>query len=880
MHRSPSLPTVAETPRQLALATGRRRLVRRMVVVLLTIAVAAFGLTAVAAPARAIQDDLVAAGAFGWGAEGNMLGIGSSSAGTQLPLPVGEILGSSPASRMNHVVRLSEGATGGTNDPKPANCAINLEQVGLEGNRGRLYCWGPNTVGQVGDSETTGAGALYARPWPVAALNDKDVVDVATGPGTTCAIADDELYCWGKFPNGKIMPPTKLFADTGEAFYLKQVTAVSIGTSHTCAIASGDVYCWGSQYGGALGNGSSTVGRLNAPVRTSGYGALADLEGEITKISAGNRFACAIADNQLFCWGVSSSGQTGTGITDGNVLVPTAVDLPGAVTDISAGAAAAACAVADSKAYCWGIAIFGQLGNGSGWGAADPPASAVPVAVQSSAFHHGVVSDISVGFRHACAVSSGQVFCWGDNRNHQLGGAGSSTTVPVAVPTQPSEMNNLYVTEVSAGDGWTMAVGLKGPGPLSAPNVEMDRANSNGQLWTIKVSWPPNLDARHDIGDDGGSEVRCVGEDGMPITATREGNGDWISIDSRQFNSESPDYEDQLKCQVRLYRLNGLGNRVHGPWSLETQIVVGFTPSAPTDATAVLDESDSAEAMVLVSASAPQGEVPDGDGGRAITGYRAFCVSPGEDALPAEAVDPLPAIAVTGLTRGHEYTCGIAAINAVGEGQAALAPPINIPALEGSESPENPESPADPERPETPENPENPENPGSPADPEGPETPEGPENSEVPENPESPRSPASPPIEAPSSNSPGVLVPSWLAPVLGLHVVSQPARLRGSRPIPLAAANAATESGSRITVKVQGRAKLYSLSCLKGKKISKAKRSAGGFYCTKGNLVIILKQSAVKKVSAKKRALIIKWVAAGTATYAPYSVSRVYRLRP
>ncbi len=70
-----------------------------------------------------------------------------------------------------------------------------------EGSDGKLYCWGYNSSGQLGDGTTTD------RSTPVAVQAPEGVVlsGVVAGGAHTCAEgSDDELYCWGLNFSGQL----------------------------------------------------------------------------------------------------------------------------------------------------------------------------------------------------------------------------------------------------------------------------------------------------------------------------------------------------------------------------------------------------------------------------------------------------------------------------------------------------------------------------------------------------------------------------------------------------------------------------------------------------------------------------------------------------
>lgn len=235
-------------------------------------------------------------------------------------------------------------------------------------------------------------------------------------------MAAGDVVCWGNALD-EFQPeltPTRV----GGVFNELTVSQLSLGHFFACAIAEGDVYCWGRGSSGQLGHGSFTGSVL--PVKVGGL-----LEGKtVTDIAAGDTHACAIADARAYCWGAGASGNLGDGGSTSNRASPVAVggllaDLD--VTDISVGASS--CAIADGRAYCWGRNRDGTSGNGGTQDSPLPRAVCSGLPIGSSR----VFTEIAAGSTHTCAIAGGRLYCWGANESGQLGdGTQTVSRYPVA----------------------------------------------------------------------------------------------------------------------------------------------------------------------------------------------------------------------------------------------------------------------------------------------------------------------------------------------------------------------------------------------------------------------------------------------------------------
>jgi alpha-tubulin suppressor-like RCC1 family protein len=270
---------------------------------------------------------------------------------------------------------------------------------------GRVYCWGDNYHGQLGN----GSEADSDSPLPVVGL-DSGVEAIAAGRDHTCAIQVGRLLCWGYNSNGQLgNGGTEDQRTPVEVSNLPaQVKAVALSSNSSCALAEdGSVYCWGNNIFGLLGE-AVTAGSYT-PVRIQGIPA------GVISISVGDYFACVLAESgEVYCWGNNSEGQLGDGTFDfrGGVVQQVSA-LESNVIAITSGDAHT-CALSNTgDVFCWGANSFGQLGDFS------QEVSPLPVRVPRLS---GDINAIAAGTNHSCALTSnGDVWCWGINEVGQLG---------------------------------------------------------------------------------------------------------------------------------------------------------------------------------------------------------------------------------------------------------------------------------------------------------------------------------------------------------------------------------------------------------------------------------------------------------------------------
>ena len=320
------------------------------------------------------------------------------------------------------------------------SCALSSE--------GKVYCWGYNQSGQLGNNSTTDS------PVPVEVGGDlagKVVTDIGGTNDVSCAIAESKIYCWGSnaqgltgrnTTSGNTLTPSLVTASNTSTTLPTNYSATVLSNSGSrsltmCAIADGKAYCWGDNSAGAIGDGSTNDRSVPTKVTDSGV-----LSGRtVTSISVdgytgstnGHPHTCAVASGAVFCWGENNAGQLGDNTTTDR-LSPVAVVTSGVlngktIQDVKVGLRHS-CVMADNGAYCWGYNSSGQVGDNSTTTRREP----VTVTQQTGALTSSNVIAISAGANRSCAViNDGRTFCWGLNNKGQIG---DGTTTDRRVPTE------------------------------------------------------------------------------------------------------------------------------------------------------------------------------------------------------------------------------------------------------------------------------------------------------------------------------------------------------------------------------------------------------------------------------------------------------------
>jgi alpha-tubulin suppressor-like RCC1 family protein len=240
-----------------------------------------------------------------------------------------------------------------------------------------VFMWGYGAGGQLGD----GTGTSRIVPTEITsrfslAGGDK-IISLSIGSSHSSALsATGRVFMWGNNASGQLgdgtgtsrIVPTEITSRFSLAGGDK-IILLSIGSFHSSALsATGRVFMWGNNGSGRLGDGTSTS--RNVPTEITSRFSLAGGD-KIISVSIGSSHSSALSDSgRVFMWGYGAGGQLGDGTTTDR-WVPTEItsrfSLAGGdkIILLSIGLSHSSAISATGRVFMWGNNDYGQLGDGT-----------------------------------------------------------------------------------------------------------------------------------------------------------------------------------------------------------------------------------------------------------------------------------------------------------------------------------------------------------------------------------------------------------------------------------------------------------------------------------------------------------------------------------
>lgn len=296
---------------------------------------------------------------------------------------------------------------------------------------GGVKCWGTDIDGSLGRGTL---GVDITHPSQIEPLDfgtSRRVTQISTSYYHACVRFDDgKARCWGDNATGQLgIDSTNDYGDeVAEQLSalpdlpLDNVQSISAGIFNTCAIIGSlgqeRMYCWGGNLRGELGVGNKL--QQETPGQMVGLGGAKPKAATITW-----RSVCGLlSTGAVRCWGDDSYGVRGVGVTTtwlGDNELPDSdsynvLGLPGPVT-MHSGETNTVCAISGGDVYCWGRNADARAGYA--FATYGDSIWQTPGKVNL-----GDVSlvQVSAATTHTCALDDeGFVRCWGSDDDGALG---------------------------------------------------------------------------------------------------------------------------------------------------------------------------------------------------------------------------------------------------------------------------------------------------------------------------------------------------------------------------------------------------------------------------------------------------------------------------
>ena len=407
---------------------------------------------------------------------------------------------------------------------------------------GMVYTWGRNDTGQLGNNVTTDAMLPVAVTVTGTPMSNKTIVEIASGARHSLAIdSSGKVYAWGHNGSGQLGNNSTVNALTPVAVQApadKNIIQVSgsgwLGASSSALTSNGAVYSWGRDLDGQLGDGTNndssvpvitTINLVDTPstpthVMAKPGDTTAIISWQAPIVSGGQNITgyvlqyqaigasswttvnvaaaatlhtiTGLTNDQTYRVRLAAKTAAGTGDFSSIVLVtphakPTITNVSPAIGPVAGGQNVTITGTnfmpkgkkivqtangngyslalsADSTIYTWGRNEYGQLGNG-----VTATNSPVPVAVKTAGtpMEGKTITQLSAKVWYALALASdGTVYSWGFNSWGQLGngtsGAANNASAPVAVKTAGTPMEGKTIVQVAAGATHSLALATDG----------------------------------------------------------------------------------------------------------------------------------------------------------------------------------------------------------------------------------------------------------------------------------------------------------------------------------------------------------------------------------------------------------------------------------
>ncbi len=352
---------------------------------------------------------------------------------------------------------------------------------------GRLWTWGYNGVGQLGNN------TVVSQRTPVSVAGAvKTFCEISNGCNQAFSLAIDKngrAWAWGINGNGQLGDgtTTSRLTPVSVAGTVRTFCKVSVGGFHSLAIdKNGRLWAWGNNSNGQLGN-NATGTSVCSPVCVCGA------IKTFCHIAGGNSQSIAIDKyGQAWGWGFNGSGQTGDGSATDRRTPVSVEGQKKTFCKIASGNGVSLAIDNYGRLWGWGFNGNSQVGNNSS------AAMRTPTRVCTNR----TFCEITAGNTHVTAVEkNGRVWVWGTNATGQLANPIAATGVSALTPVSVAGAIKTFC-KIAAGATASLALdkngkgwgwGLNSDGRLGVARVNWDRFIGNGTSSNFWVNSPTEI---------------------------------------------------------------------------------------------------------------------------------------------------------------------------------------------------------------------------------------------------------------------------------------------------------------------------------------------------------------------------------------------------